>query len=469
MNSSKTAIALVVKNEVRDIITWILWHLELGFDTVLVYDDGSNDGTFEILSYISDIYDVRIEKINMPEIDYYYYRQEKVYRNVLQNHALEFEWIAFLDADEYLMLSENTKLKDFLENFSDTDGIAINWCTYGSGGYVLKPEKPSVFSFICHTKEQYGLNLHVKSIVRPRMVGANWQNVHAFDIPLEKYKNADGHSIEWAHIPGIISGQVSWKTAKIAHFQNRSMEQFVERAKKRTDLILTEENWVNSSIACEKDENPLRYKTEILKRFTYVVKYILEKINYSYEKINFSETDLKTGYLRTFHDTFIGYEKITGKFIQVDPASSDKIFVFMSLKTKDILAISENGDSICTPGSSFLSRVLVFKMQFDFLRSRILIQEPLDDKFLTIVPNIHGGEIDFRSIHPQDWERIELVEAPLINEKEVYSLLKVASIDRRIDRCLFCGHILNNKSLFFDNIELINQTDMEDLGKLLVL
>ena len=55
----KTAICLIVRNEARDIAEWIAFHAVAGFDSQIIFDNRSDDGTTEIIKAAARTHDVR--------------------------------------------------------------------------------------------------------------------------------------------------------------------------------------------------------------------------------------------------------------------------------------------------------------------------------------------------------------------------------------------------------------------------
>ena len=244
----KCAVVLVVKDERSDIATWLSWYHRLGFDACIVFDDDLNDGTWEILQNAAQIQDIRLRRTVGPRTERYQVRQEMSYKFAINHYRLEFDWLAFFDADEFLILMQDVTIHSFLNRFPIADAIGINWCTYGSSRHVLKPEVPCIEAFTWHSHELELSNRHVKSIVRPKLIGENWINVHCYDVPLERYFLANGTSVSWGNVPGIIASDPDWRVAKIMHYQCRSMEHFVERCRKRTDITNHFEFWADCDL-----------------------------------------------------------------------------------------------------------------------------------------------------------------------------------------------------------------------------
>jgi FkbM family methyltransferase len=242
------AVVLVVKNEVCDIAAWLAWYHALGFDACIVYDDDSDDGTWDILQNAARHQDIRLSRTSGDKSARYEPRQEAAYRHALAKYRDEFNWLAFFDADEFLLLHHDETVQEFLSRFPNADAVAVNWCNYGSSGHILKPTEPVFQAFTWHGDEHQPINRHVKTLLRPKAVGPHWENVHCFDIPPHRYILANGAPAIWSQTPGILPENPDWSVAKLMHYQCRSMEHFVERMKIRPWLATRPNIWAGQDV-----------------------------------------------------------------------------------------------------------------------------------------------------------------------------------------------------------------------------
>ncbi len=248
-------LVVVLRDEVHDIAAWLAWHVALGFDTIFAIDDGSIDGTDRVIKAAGRLFDIRYSKA-VQDHPFFYERQQREYRRKLAELSGSFSWLCFLDADEYLRLSVDADISSFLARFPDAGGVALNWRLHGNNGHVLRPPVPPPMAYPKRSSIDLWVNHHVKSIVRPDQVGHDWQNVHCFDVRPEAYVDAEGRSIRWSDTRGIVSTTPSYGVAHVMHFQNRSMEHFIDRAGKRRDTHIDARTWSNDDWNREEDEMP---------------------------------------------------------------------------------------------------------------------------------------------------------------------------------------------------------------------
>jgi hypothetical protein len=237
-DDTKCAVVLMVKDEAHDIAAWLAWYHVLGFNTCIVFDDYSTDGTWEILQRAAQVQDIRLTRTLGPRetASDVWRRQHACYDFALKQYRHEFAWLGFFDADEFLLLNQDETVQAFLARFAHADAVGVNWCLYGSNGHLLKPDGLPTEAFTRHGHPYHVINRHVKSLVRPGKVGAHWHNVHWFDVDPQRSSLANGQAVSWSETIGIIDEDPDWSIAKLMHYQIRSRAHFDERIAKRTEV-----------------------------------------------------------------------------------------------------------------------------------------------------------------------------------------------------------------------------------------
>jgi len=290
----KIAVVLIVKDEAADILPWLGWYVQLGVDTLIVYDDGSTDGTTEMLSDAAKIYDIRLIHVP-PSAQSYTFRQTDSYCDALHRFKDEFEWIGFFDADEYLAVDHGRTLKELLQGISDTGGgaMAVHWRNYGSSRHVLTPQEFPFSAYTWHSSLEEPINRHIKSFVRPALWTGSWVNVHYFDVAPALYLYPNGQMPVWSNVLGITQALPTWDGARIMHYQCRSLEQYVNRIRKRPDIPADPRSWYDLDCNDYEDISP---RSEIEK----VGRWVATVNNYTVRRILtdhlFANETLGTGF-----------------------------------------------------------------------------------------------------------------------------------------------------------------------------
>lgn len=226
------AIALFVKNEFSDIKGWIAWHFALGVKTLFIFDDHSSDGTWEILQAAAQCYDIRLFRTDPITQPNFYWRQKDSFLQAVEETRDKYDWLGFLDGDEYLYIKHFDSAPEFFYRFDHADAVAFSWRIYGHDSVTLRSRFTTVEAFLKHSTPEFGPNRLIKSFVRPEKIKGDYRTPHWFDdIDATRYVRPHG-----GKVPHIGPEQsVDWSDAFIMHYICRSMEHFIERVKKRPD------------------------------------------------------------------------------------------------------------------------------------------------------------------------------------------------------------------------------------------
>jgi GT2 family glycosyltransferase len=221
----KSAISLIVKNECQDLAEWIAHYTELGADQLVIYNDGSDDGTTELLDRLSQTFPVRHIRWNTSESS----SQTAAYADCLKQFGSEFDWIGFLDGDEFLIPPSGQLLADLLNRHQNHDAIAINWLVFGTSG-VADTNGALITETLTHRAEDdFAANAHVKIFVRPPKF-KKVSNPHYFQ-GFTDWADVTGRPIVWSDIPGITKEVVvgDWR---LHHYVLRSDAHWARRLKR---------------------------------------------------------------------------------------------------------------------------------------------------------------------------------------------------------------------------------------------
>jgi glycosyltransferase involved in cell wall biosynthesis len=226
----KTAVCLIVRNEVRDVNEWIAFHALAGFDTLIIFDNLSTDGTAEHIQAAARHYDIRFHNWENRSRE----SQTLAYEAACEAYKWEFDWIAFLDSDEFFITANGEAANIFLgrARFAGWSAIAINWAIYGANGHEDFPPGLVLESFTARADENFFPARHVKSIVRPRLA-KSCRNPHYFDMADHsdgQYCDAAGRHMLWYCDPGapavvhhgISRNRPDYSVARINHYFTRS-------------------------------------------------------------------------------------------------------------------------------------------------------------------------------------------------------------------------------------------------------
>ena len=223
--SKKYAAAFVhVKNEEEIIGEWMAFHRAVGFEHLIVLDNGSTDSTATI-----------VKRFREPECVTYIYESTgyptTFNKRIMAEFRDNFEWIASIDADEFLYPTDGGDIRNTIANFSNTSGIGVYWQIYGSSGHASKPEGLVVQNFSRRAASDYYLNRHIKSIVRPNHV-IEPLGSHVFKLQ-GNFVDAGGKELHFDPPFGYFEQHVpDYSRLRINHYHTLSRKQYEKKAKR---------------------------------------------------------------------------------------------------------------------------------------------------------------------------------------------------------------------------------------------
>lgn len=173
----------MAKDENSTIVEWVIHHIKIGFDHIVIYDDMSCIPIFDtlksslpddLLSFVtvfvvnkdyyskddfidSELYDPDLYNIsNFNKQNYFLSLYLKRYREVA-------DYTLFIDCDEFLWIRDFLSIKEFMKSTQYCDGVYIPWAMFGTSFYADKPDGSVQKNFIRHAKY---LSRNGKTIVK---------------------------------------------------------------------------------------------------------------------------------------------------------------------------------------------------------------------------------------------------------------------------------------------------------------
>jgi hypothetical protein len=154
---SGVGIALIVKDEARHVAEWADFHLRAGVRRFLVYDNGSTDGTIDLLRaglpaealvvvpWRQIFSDARMGR----EI----HNQVLAYAHAASNFGGDLRWMAFIDADEFLVPKQAASIPEALAHLGDARNLSLPWHMFGRSGHVAPPEGGVVRNYLRRARD----------------------------------------------------------------------------------------------------------------------------------------------------------------------------------------------------------------------------------------------------------------------------------------------------------------------------
>jgi hypothetical protein len=207
-------VVCIVKDEAEYLEEWLAYHVALGVDHFIVYDNGSTDGSAELLErYINH---GLVTRIDWPLGG----GQLAAYNHSLRMFGATARWLAYYDVDEFLVPLIDDDIPTFLARFEEAAVVRVPRVEFGFSGHRQRPQSLSLDAYtqVANVLElDPTLPPRVKSVVQP---GA----VSAVDIHL-----AFPADVPAPHAPTRTAEESVRGVAQLNHYYTRSFEEFEEK------------------------------------------------------------------------------------------------------------------------------------------------------------------------------------------------------------------------------------------------
>ncbi|HRK42607.1 MAG TPA: glycosyltransferase family 92 protein [Gemmobacter sp.] len=137
------ALVLIVKNEARHIAEWARFHAAAGVAHIHVYDNGSTDGTVQVIrDAVGDLCSVIPwdQKLRDARRGLEIHNQVLAYAHATRNFGGHYRWMSFIDVDEFLVPKQAASLPEALAHLEHCSNISLPWHMFGRSGHQVAPE-----------------------------------------------------------------------------------------------------------------------------------------------------------------------------------------------------------------------------------------------------------------------------------------------------------------------------------------
>jgi len=218
----RVAICAIAKNEGPYLAEWVAYHRIIGFDHILLYDNESTDDTPRVCAELEARGHLSVVKWSAPPRAHV---QRLSYRDGLKRLRPEFDWITFIDLDEFIVLPHHDGIHDFLSEYGWLNAIAMNWKLFGTSGQAERQPGLVMGRFRRCALEAHSGNRAVKTLAR----------VSAFnDVNLHNHHFHEGvryRTVSGEEIPPNTgkSSTVTHDVIRVNHYFTKSREEWDEK------------------------------------------------------------------------------------------------------------------------------------------------------------------------------------------------------------------------------------------------
>lgn len=239
------ALFCAVRNENIYINEYIEYYLNLGFNHIYIVDNSSDDQLDIIINpkFKNNISIINIRtqhKIDNFFKDY----QSKLYTSLYNIYSFKYDWVAFFDIDEFLILKKHNTIQEYISslqerisNYNDQyqfDQIHISWVVYDDNDHLYYSPEPVIKRFTRISKKYYevfGAYANgVKSIIRSNL------DLH-FITPHTAISNTDNPLITIDN-DGYLTSEyfssqynLNIEYSQLNHYITKSTEEYLNKTK----------------------------------------------------------------------------------------------------------------------------------------------------------------------------------------------------------------------------------------------
>lgn len=215
----KTAICVIIKNEQKFLKEWIEWHLNLGFDAIHIFEDKDSISHEYICDEYSNVF-LRGYENDMQIHDMFNInssvKQYRLYTWFAEEYKNIYDWIAFIDLDEFIIFSNDYNLDKFCKEFDSYPAVHLSWKMKGASGHIKSPT--------CNVMDAYTSDANFP----PEETG--WRVKSFINSKHFKGMTSLHHSVEGVDVNGKISkDHLIYEKCWINHYFTKSWEDWCDR------------------------------------------------------------------------------------------------------------------------------------------------------------------------------------------------------------------------------------------------
>jgi hypothetical protein len=167
----RIALVTITSGLSNNIQEWLFYHLLLGVQHIILLDD-SVPGSFEqrslhkaIQIFVEHGYVIHRLLEHLESDSVFSGTQNRIYNQALREFQNHYDWIGFIDHDEFVTLHQDKCLPSFLSNYTEFGGVVLQWRMLGFTNVSVHDMTRTHF-------EQYedisAYNRLIKSFVQPK-------------------------------------------------------------------------------------------------------------------------------------------------------------------------------------------------------------------------------------------------------------------------------------------------------------
>lgn len=215
----------VFKQESMYLKEWTKYHLDLGFDKVILINN--NDNQFEDQEVIKEITkDTRIVVLDRIR---HFHNIPKWYEEVY-NQLMDNEWCLFADIDEFFNVSWSLNHYFEVAKSNGCHQIKLNWLVFGNNGNIVKTNGTLIERFpkpVIKILPNYHISkITTKPLIRGGLKNIKWKSWHHAVADGMQGCNGDLHPISDLKNDKIVLSPATYNISFLSHYFTKSEQEW---------------------------------------------------------------------------------------------------------------------------------------------------------------------------------------------------------------------------------------------------
>lgn len=152
----RVALCVIASNEDAYLGEFIRYYLDFGVHHIFIYNNSENAESHAAYGDQVTVTSYPGKSVQMPS-----------YTNCVSRYGKDFDWMGFLDVDEFIVSRNHNSIQSLLETV-DEDGwcgaACINWRVFGDSGLTEYDDRCVTHRFV---RRRENIDMHVKCFARP--------------------------------------------------------------------------------------------------------------------------------------------------------------------------------------------------------------------------------------------------------------------------------------------------------------
>ena len=152
-------IAVILRNEARYAPEWARFHHAAGVRRFVIYDDGSTDGTADAVAAVLPADALIVipwaQRLTDARLGREVHNQVAAYAHAASNFGADLRWMAFIDADEFLVPVDAGSIPAALDGFAPPS-LSMPWHMFGFSGHETDPGGPVLAAYTMRARDLAG-------------------------------------------------------------------------------------------------------------------------------------------------------------------------------------------------------------------------------------------------------------------------------------------------------------------------